>query len=223
MVNVGDFAMLNVLMALPQSWQLQQQILQMSMIKAHIPDAYFRMTNAEHVTHLKNKMQLICDKTTIEKRYTYSTEDVIKENPNINSYKAPSLDTRQDMAATLIPELGKEAATKAIGMGPTQLLGLDLSIKRVMLYQQGCHGGGTILHIAKDLVDNNKGACVLIVCTKITLVGFHCPFETNVDVLVSHSLFRDGSAALIVGANLFPGVEKPIFELISATPTIDLC
>ncbi|XP_031263011.1 chalcone synthase-like [Pistacia vera] len=210
------------------------------------PDAYFRMTNAEHLTHLKNKMQLICDRTTIKKRYTYSTEDVIKENPNINSYKAPSLDTRQDMAATLIPELGKEAATKAIEewgqsksklthliccstMGPfipgydfqiVQLLGLDLSIKRVMLYQQGCHGGGTILRIAKDLAENNKGARVLIVCTEITLVGFHCPTETNVDVLVSHSLFGDGSAALIVGANPIPGVEKPIFELISAIPTI---
>ncbi|KAJ0091757.1 hypothetical protein Patl1_13595 [Pistacia atlantica] len=182
------------------------------------PDTYFRMTNTEHMTQVKNKMQRICDKSTIKKRYTYTTEEVMKENPNINSYKAPSLDTRQDMAATLIPELGKEAATKAIEewgqpkskithliccstMGAfipgydyqiVQLLGLDLSINRVMLYQQGCNGGGTVLRIAKDLAENNKGARVLI----------------------------DGSAALIVGADLIPGVENPIFELISTAPTL---
>ncbi|KAJ0031732.1 hypothetical protein Pint_13508 [Pistacia integerrima] len=172
------------------------------------PDTYFRMTNTEHMTQVKNKMQRICDKSTIKKRYTYTTEEVMKENPNINSYKAPSLDTRQDMAATLIPELGKEAATKAIEewgqpkskithliccstMGAfipgydyqiVQLLGLDLSINRVMLYQQGCNGGGTVLRIAKDLAENNK--------------------------------------ALIVGADLIPGVENPIFELISTAPTL---
>ncbi|KAJ0031729.1 hypothetical protein Pint_13507 [Pistacia integerrima] len=210
------------------------------------PDTYFRMTNTEHMTQVKNKMQRICDKSTIKKRYTYTTKEVMKENPNINSYKAPSLDTRQDMAATLIPELGKEAATKAIEewgqpkskithliccstMGAfipgydyqiVRLLGLDLSINRVMLYQQGCNGGGTVLRIAKDLAENNKGARVLIVCIEITLVGFHCPTETDVDLLVSHSLFADGSAALIVGADLIPGVENPIFELISTAPTL---
>ncbi|XP_044500820.1 chalcone synthase 2-like [Mangifera indica] len=210
------------------------------------PDAYFRMTNSQHLSHVKNKMQRMCDKTMIRKRHNYITEEVMKENPNINSYKAPSLDTRQDIALTLIPELGKEAAIKAIEewgqpkskithliccstMGAfmpgydyqiVQLLGLDLSIKRVMLYQQGCNGGGTILRIAKDLAENNKDARVLIVCTEITIVGFHCPTETDVDILVSHSLFADGSAALIVGADPIPDVEKPIFELISTAPTL---
>ncbi|KAJ0034007.1 hypothetical protein Pint_25365 [Pistacia integerrima] len=101
-----------------------------------------------------------------------------------------------------------------------QLLGLALSINQVMLYQQGCNGGGTILRIAKDLAENNKGARVLIVCTEITFVGFHCPTETDVDVLVSHSLFVDGSTSLIVGADPILGVEKPIFELVSTTPTL---
>ncbi|KAJ0087453.1 hypothetical protein Patl1_07612 [Pistacia atlantica] len=192
------------------------------------PDAYFR------------------DRTTIKKRYTYTTKEVLKENPNIATYKAPSLDTRQDMAATLVPELGKQAAIKAIEewgqpkskithliccstMGPfmpgydyqiVQLLGLDPSIKRVMLYQQGCNGGGTILRIAKDLAENTKNARVLIVCVEITIAGFHSPSETDVDVLVTHSLFADGAAALIVGADPIPDVEKPIFELVSAAPTL---
>ncbi|KAJ0015178.1 hypothetical protein Pint_20606 [Pistacia integerrima] len=186
------------------------------------PDTYFRMTNTEHMTQVKNKMQRICDKSTIKKRYTYTTEEVMKENLNINSYRAPSLDTRQDMAATLIPELGKEAVTKAIEEWgqPNSWVLIYLLTESCMLYQQGCNGGGTVLRIAKDLAENNKGACVLIVCTEITLVGFHCPTETDVDLLVSHSLFSDGSAALIVGADLIPGVENPIFELISTAPTL---
>ncbi|KAJ0024287.1 hypothetical protein Pint_07496 [Pistacia integerrima] len=210
------------------------------------PDAYFRMTNSEHLTPVKIKMQRMCDRTTIKKRYTYTTKEVLKENPNIATYKAPSLDTRQDMAATLVPELGKQAAIKAIEewgqpkskithliccstMGPfmpgydyqiVQLLGLDPSIKRVMLYQQGCNGGGTILRIAKDLAENTKNARVLIVCVEITIAGFHSPSETDVDVLVTHSLFADGAAALIVGADPIPNVEKPIFELVSAAPTL---
>ncbi|KAJ0035422.1 hypothetical protein Pint_25373 [Pistacia integerrima] len=107
------------------------------------PDTYFRMTNTEHMTEVKYKMQRMC-----------------------------------------------------------------------------CNGGGTILPIAKDLAENNRGSRVLIVCTEITLVGFHCPTETDVDVLVSHSLFADGSAALIVGADPILGVEKPIFELVSTAPTL---
>ncbi|KAJ0091754.1 hypothetical protein Patl1_13596 [Pistacia atlantica] len=163
----------------------------------------------------------------------------MKENPNINSYKAPSLDTRQDMAATLIPELGKEAATKAIEewgqpkskithliccstMGAfipgydyqiVQLLGLDLSINRVMLYQQGCNGGGTVLRIAKDLAENNKGARVLIVCTEITLVGFHCPTETDVDLLCLIALGAICGSIREHGLTFHIGKEVP--DLIS--------
>ncbi|KAK3043373.1 hypothetical protein RJ639_002675 [Escallonia herrerae] len=40
----------------------------------------------------------------------------------------------------------------------TKLLGLRPSIKRLMIYQQGCFAGGTILHLAKDLAENNAGA-----------------------------------------------------------------
>ncbi|KAK3039325.1 hypothetical protein RJ639_028725 [Escallonia herrerae] len=40
----------------------------------------------------------------------------------------------------------------------TKLLGLRPSVKRLMIYQQGCFVGGTILRLAKDLVKNNAGA-----------------------------------------------------------------
>ncbi|XP_031248792.1 polyketide synthase 5-like [Pistacia vera] len=214
--------------------------------QSKFPDSYFNMTNSQHMTELKKKMQRMCDKTMIKKRHMYVTNEFVKENPYLREYSMPSLDARQDKAAILISELGKEAANKALEewgqpkskithliccttMGAflpgidyriVKLLGLDLSIKRIMLYQQGCNGGGTVLRIAKDLAENNKGARVLIVVSEVTLVGMHGPSETDVDVLVSHSLFGDGSAALIVGADPVPSVENPIFELVSTAPIL---
>ncbi|KAI3808453.1 hypothetical protein L1987_24404 [Smallanthus sonchifolius] len=106
---------------------------------------------------------------------------------------APSLDARQDVATVEVPKLGKEAAVKAIkewGQPKSKithlifctisgvdmpgadyqlpkLLGLCPSVKRFMMYQQGCFGGGTVLRLAKDLAENNKGARVLVVCSEI--------------------------------------------------------
>ncbi|KAJ6705026.1 HYDROXYMETHYLGLUTARYL-COA SYNTHASE [Salix purpurea] len=77
----------------------------------------------------------------------------------------------------------------------TKLLGLRPSVKRFMMYQQGCFAGGTVLRLAKDLAENNKGARVLVVCSEITAVTFR------------------GSDPVI-------GVEKPLFELVSAAQTI---
>ncbi|KAG5006352.1 hypothetical protein JHK85_024894 [Glycine max] len=121
------------------------------------PDYYFRITNS--------------DKSMIKKRYMYLNEEILKENPSVCAYMAPSLDARQDMVVVEVPKLGKEAATKAIeewgqpkskithlifcttsGVDMpgadyqlTKLLGLRPSVKRYMMYQQGCFAGGTVL------------------------------------------------------------------------------
>ncbi|KAI4338207.1 hypothetical protein L6164_016551 [Bauhinia variegata] len=58
------------------------------------PDYYFRITNSEHMTELKEKFQRMCDKSMIKKRYMYLTEEILKENPNMCAYMAPSLDAR---------------------------------------------------------------------------------------------------------------------------------
>ncbi|PHT82195.1 hypothetical protein T459_15210 [Capsicum annuum] len=50
----------------------------------------------------------------IKKSYMYLTEEILKENPNICEYMAPSLDARQDIVVVEIPKLGKEATQKAI-------------------------------------------------------------------------------------------------------------
>nr|CDU43984.1 chalcone synthase [Biscutella laevigata]CDU46352.1 chalcone synthase [Stanleya pinnata] len=216
-------------------------------LQAEYPDYFFRITNSEHMTDLKEKFKRMCDKSMIRKRHMYLTEEFLKENPNMCAYMAPSLDARQDIVVVEVPKLGKEAAVKAIkewgqpkskithlvfcttsGVDMpgadyqlTKILGLRPSVKRLMMYQQGCFAGGTVLRLAKDLAENNRGARVLVVCSEITAVTFRGPSDTHLDSLVGQALFSDGAAALIVGSDADTSVgEKPIFEMVSAAQTI---
>ncbi|WZZ35762.1 hypothetical protein YC2023_019163 [Brassica napus] len=83
-------------------------------IQAEYPDYYFRITNSEHMNDLKEKFKCVCDKSMIKKRYMHLTEEFLKDNPNIFTFMAPSLDVRQDILVTEVRKLGKEAAVKAI-------------------------------------------------------------------------------------------------------------
>nr|WOK42682.1 chalcone synthase [Silybum marianum] len=214
--------------------------------QADYPDYYFRITNSEHMVDLKEKFKRMCDKSMIRKRYMHITEEFLKENPNMCEYMAPSLDARQDVVVVEVPKLGKEAATKAIkewgnpkskithlivcttsGVDMpgadyqiTKLLGLRPSVKRFMMYQQGCFAGGTVLRLAKDIAENNKGSRVLVVCSEITAVTFRGPNDTHLDSLVGQALFGDGAAAIIVGADPDLKTERPLFEMVSAAQTI---
>lgn len=216
------------------------------MLQADYPDYYFRVTKSEHMSQLKDKFKRICEKSMIKKRYLVLTEKILKENPNMAAFMAPSLDARRDIIVKEVPKLGKEAATKAIeewgqpkskithlvfcstsGMDLPghdyqliNLLGLNPSVKRVMLYQQGCFAGGTVLRIAKDLAENNKGARVLVVCSETTVVTFRGPSDTHMDSLVGQSLFGDGATAVIVGADPDTCIERPLFQLVSVAETI---
>ncbi|XP_047331007.1 uncharacterized protein LOC124934514 [Impatiens glandulifera] len=209
------------------------------------PDYYFRVTNNQHKTELKEKFQRMCDKSMVKKRHLYLTEEILKEKPELCEHMAPSLDIRQEILVVETPKLGKEAALKAIeewgqpkskithlvfasnggfempgaDYHLTKLLGLNPSVKRTMIYMQGCFVGGTAIRLAKDFAENNKNARVLIICTAITLMNFRGPSETHLDDLVGRSLLGDGAGALIIGADPLT-VEKPLFELVSAAQTI---
>ncbi|XP_006349976.1 chalcone synthase J [Solanum tuberosum] len=211
------------------------------------PDYFFRITNSEHKSELKRKFKQMCAKSMIKKRYSHLTEEILKKNPNICKYNAPSLDARQEITIIEVPKLGQEAAQKAINEWGqpiskithlifcttsdvnmpgadyqlTKLLGLDSSVKRFMLYQQGCSGGGTALRLAKDLAENNKGARVLVVCSElINLMGFQGPSDTKLSVLVGQALFSDGASAVIIGSNPIISIERPLFELVSTIQTL---
>lgn len=182
----------------------------------------------------------------IEKRYMYLTEDMLKANPNICTYKGSSLNARLDMVVSEVPKLGKEAAIKAIkewgepkskithlimcttsgvdipgaDYQLTKLLELRPSVCRLMLYKQGCFAGGTVLRMAKDLAENNCGARVLVVCSEITAICFRGPDKAQVDSMVGMALYGDGAAAVIVGADPDESIERPIFQIVWASQTI---
>ncbi|PHT33042.1 Chalcone synthase G [Capsicum baccatum] len=210
-------------------------------------DYFFRVTNSEHKTELMEKFKRMCDGSMIKKRYFHLTEDILKKNPDLCEYKAPSFNVRQEIAIVEVPKLAKEAAQKAINewgqstskithlvfcttsgvdipgadYQVTKLLGLGASVKRFMMYQQGCFGGGTALRLAKDLAENNKGARVLAMCSElINLLCFHAPNETESEVMVGQALFSDGASAVIVGSDPIVEVERPLFELVLATQTL---
>ncbi|KNA20400.1 hypothetical protein SOVF_052930 [Spinacia oleracea] len=214
--------------------------------QADYPDYYFRVTKSEHMTDLKEKFKRMCDKSMIKKRYMYLTEEILKEKPNLCEYMGSSLDTRQDMVVGEVPRLGKEAAMKAIkewgqpkskithvimcttsGIDMpgadyqlTKLLGLRPCVRRFMLYQQGCFAGGTVLRLAKDLAENNRGARVLVVCSEITAICFRGPTETHLDSMVGQALFGDGAGALIVGADPDESIERPLFKMVWTAQTL---
>ncbi|KAJ1687525.1 hypothetical protein LUZ63_018915 [Rhynchospora breviuscula] len=207
------------------------------------PDNYFRLTNREHLTELKDKMSRICKSTTIEQRYMGvmgNDGEILKKYPNIADHDAPSLDARWEIVSEEVPKLAKESATVAIqewgqpiskithlifctnsgaecpgaDVKLVHLLGLPTTVRRIMLYYQGCHAGATTLRLAKDLAENNRGARVLIVTSEYVVHGFRGPSESDPDDLVSQVLFGDGSAAVIVGADPDLEVERPLFELV---------
>nr|P24824.1 RecName: Full=Chalcone synthase WHP1; AltName: Full=Naringenin-chalcone synthase WHP1; AltName: Full=White pollen [Zea mays]CAA42763.1 chalcone synthase [Zea mays] len=213
--------------------------------QADYPDYYFRITKSDHLTDLKEKFKRMCDKSMIRKRYMHLTEEFLSENPSMCAYMAPSLDARQDVVVTEVPKLGKAAAQEAIkewgqpksrithlvfcttsGVDMpgadyqlTKALGLRV-VNRLMMYQQGCFAGGTVLRVAKDVAENNRGARVMVVCSEITAVTFRGPSESHVDSLVGQALFGDGAAAGRGGADPDGRVERPLFQLVSAAQTI---
>ncbi|KAJ6713795.1 HYDROXYMETHYLGLUTARYL-COA SYNTHASE [Salix viminalis] len=189
--------------------------------QSEYPDYYFRITNSEHKVELKEKFKRMCEKSMIKKRYMHLTEEILKENPKVCEYMAPSLDARQDMVVVEVPKLGKEAATKAIkewGQPKSKITHL------IFCTTSGVDMPGADYQLtkllAKDLAENNKGARVLVVCSEITAVTFRGPSDTHLDSLVGQALFGDGAAALIVGSDPVLGIEKPLFEVVSAAQTI---
>ena len=57
---------------------------------------------------------LLGESTMIKKRYFYLTEEILKKNPNICAYAAPSLNVRQQLKSKEIWKLGERAAMVAI-------------------------------------------------------------------------------------------------------------
>ncbi|CAD6253845.1 unnamed protein product [Miscanthus lutarioriparius] len=177
----------------------------------------------------------------VEKRHFYLSDEMLRESPSITAYSSPSLTRRQELADVGVPELGVEAARKAMsdwgkqasdithlvastsssGCMPgadcelARLLGLRPSTKRLMLYQTGCHSGCTALRLSKDLAENNPGARVLVVCAEVCTLSLRGPSASHMGNLIGQAILGDANGALVVGCN--PTAEEhAMFELVSA-------
>ncbi|KAF0930872.1 hypothetical protein E2562_036379 [Oryza meyeriana var. granulata] len=205
-------------------------------------DYYFGITKSEHLIELKDKMERICHKSAIEKRYIHLDEELIRAHPEIIDRHLPSLEARVDIAATEVPKLAESAALKAIAewgrpatdithlifstysgchapsadLRLASLLGLRPSVSRTVLNLHGCSGGGRALQLAKELAENNHSARVLVACSELTLVCFSTPDES---IIVGHGIFGDGAGAVIVGAGPLADGEHSLFEMVAASQT----
>lgn len=186
------------------------------------------------------------ENSKIEKRHIVHTEEYLKQNSDSGTYDGLPLETRQNVPTEQVIKLGMEAASKAIKEwgeplseithlifyttscfgsvpGPdhylSKQLGLRSTVNRLMLFSHGCHAGGTILRVAKDIAENNPGSRVLAVCSETMFASFRAPSESNVEVLVVQALFGDGAAAVIIGADPKHSIEHPLFELVLASQT----
>ncbi|XP_052160203.1 chalcone synthase-like [Oryza glaberrima] len=212
------------------------------------PDYYFDISNSSHMVDLKAKFTKICERTMIEKRHLYTSDDLLRSTPSITAYNSTSLTLRQELANHGVPRLGAEAARAAIadwggrasdithlvfvtstsGCLPGAdfellvLLGLPPSTKRAMVYQAGCYGGGTALRLAKDLAENSPGARVLVVCSEVIALVLRGPSESHVGNLVGQAIFGDAAGAVVVGSCPAAAAagERAMFEIVSASQEV---
>ncbi|WVZ49047.1 hypothetical protein U9M48_000437 [Paspalum notatum var. saurae] len=210
------------------------------------PDYYFHLTKSEHHKELKDKVKRLCDRSGTNRRFFYHDDALLNAHPEFLDRASPSLDARLDIVKTAVPELAAAACQKAIAewgrpaadithlvvttnsgahipgvdFRLVHLLGLRPSVRRSMLYLNGCFAGAAALRLAKDLAENNRGARVLVVCAELTLMFFAGPQDGHHQTLVNQVFFGDGAAAVVLGADPIVPVELPIFEIVSAAQTI---
>ncbi|KAJ4786839.1 Stilbene synthase [Rhynchospora pubera] len=211
------------------------------------PDYYFNATNSEHLSELKQKLTRICVGSNIQKRHFYLTDEMLKDHPNLATHREPTLDSRNKLLVPGVLNLAKDAAEQALKEwsqprsrithlifhtatgcvdmpGPDfeilNLLGLEPTVNRYMFFHNGCYAGGTVLRVAKDIAENNPDARILAICSESTLSIFRGPSAASMDTLVGQALFGDGAGAIIVGSNPDLAVERPLYEIISASQSI---
>ncbi|KAL3688130.1 hypothetical protein R1sor_014439 [Riccia sorocarpa] len=203
------------------------------------PDFYFGVTNCSHKVELKQRMQMICDKSAIKTRYLILNEETLKQHPEFYTPGEPSMEQRHEFLEEEVPKLAAQAATNALkewgrpkseithlivvtlsgvsipgaDVRLVKLLGLRHDVQRIMLYMLGCYAGITALRIAKDLVENNPNSRVLIACSELYASTFRAPDEKYMYDVVGASIFGDGAVGVIVGTKPDPLTERSLFEI----------
>ncbi|PWZ29043.1 Bisdemethoxycurcumin synthase [Zea mays] len=182
----------------------------------------------------------------VKKRYLQVNEELFREHPEFLDPAAPSLEGKLAVVASVMPGLVAAAAEKAIAewgrpaedithlvfatsssaqlphidLRIASLLGLSTTVQRTVIGFHGCSGSSAALRVAKDIAENNRSARVLVACADMLSVmdGYLVP---NVVAhrygIIGHAIFGDGAGAVVVGSRPQEPVERPIFEMVSAS------
>jgi predicted naringenin-chalcone synthase len=79
-----------------------------------------------------------------------------------------------------------------------QKLGLSSKVNRLGINFMGCFGAFKGLSVARAFALENPQHRILLVCTE--LCSLHLQADLDEDTIIGHSIFADGSAAVIIGA-----------------------
>ncbi|KAF8650883.1 hypothetical protein HU200_063794 [Digitaria exilis] len=185
------------------------------------------------LTSKHGRLNVSGEQVQVKKRYFQVTDDLLSAHPDLLDPSLPSIDARLQAVASALPELAAAAAAKAIAewgrpasdithlvvstssgaqipgidVRVASLLGLRPTVRRTMLYFQGCTGGAAALRVAKDAAENNRGARVLAVCADVlSAMAFHAPGDgDDIEGAVAHAIFGDGAGAVVA---TIPGTER---------------
>ncbi|KAG8664011.1 hypothetical protein MANES_01G271100v8 [Manihot esculenta] len=201
-------------------------------------EGYIRDTKCEDVS-IKEKLERLCKTTTVKRRYTVMSKEILDKYPELATEGTPTIKQRLEIANPAVVEMAKEASiacikewgrpaediTHIVYVSSSEIrlpggdlylasqLGLKSDVSRVMLYFLGCYGGVAGLRVAKDIAENNPGSRVLLTTSETTIIGFRPPNKARPYDLVGAALFGDGAAAVIIGANPIINKESPFMEL----------
>ncbi|KQX07510.1 MULTISPECIES: type III polyketide synthase [unclassified Leifsonia] len=115
-----------------------------------------------------------------------------------------ALDALDDVAASDVTHVITVSCTGFYAPGPDYMLvrelGLDLAVQRFHLGFMGCYATMPALRLAKQLVDADADAVVLVVTAE--LCTLHLRSSNDPDTIVASSLFADGAGAGIVSSRM---------------------
>ncbi len=86
-------------------------------------------------------------------------------------------------------------------------LGLPRSVSRVVVNFMGCAAAMNAIRIATSYVRSHPGRKAMVVC--IELCSVNAVFADDLNEVVTHSLFGDGCAALVIGASQVQEKQEP--------------
>ncbi|KAK4755631.1 hypothetical protein SAY87_009388 [Trapa incisa] len=195
-------------------------------LQDRLVEGFIRDTKCDDPS-IKEKLAYLCKKTTVQRRYTVMSKEILDKYPELATEGSPTIKQRLEIANQAVLDMAAEASlscikewggkvediTHLIYVSSSELrlpggdlhlaarLGLRSDVGRVMLYFLGCYGGVTGLRLAKDIAENNPGSRVLLTTSETTILGFRPPNNDRPYDLVGAALFGDGAASVVVAAD----------------------